>query len=307
MKLAWLGIVLALGCQDANANGNGNTAAAAQLVAPAFNTDTAFAYLKKQVDFGPRVSGTPGHAAQLAWMQEHLRARADLLERQDFTHEHSDTKKPLRMTNLFARFNPNTQQRILLVAHWDTRPTADQDDDDNRDKPIPGANDGASGVAVLMEIANVLKRQKPTVGVDLLLVDGEDYGPDGSDMYLGATHFAEKMATYRPMYGILIDMIADQSPVFPIEGNSQDSAPEVIDRVWRLAEEMGYGNVFVRKSGGYITDDHIPLNRAGIRTIDIIDLDYPHWHKITDDVSNVAPRGLEVVGRVLLELVYRGG
>lgn len=275
--------------------------------APVFNTDSAFAYLKKQVAFGPRVSGLPGHAAQLAWMSDFLGARAERVERQNFTHQHSDTGKPLPMTNLFARFNLAAPRRILLVAHWDTRPTADMDDDDNRTKPIPGANDGASGVAVLLEIANVLRKQKPGIGVDLLFVDGEDYGPDSSDMYLGAAHFAQTMTNYRPLYGILLDMIADADPRYPIEGNSQDAAPDVIDRVWKVAEELGFGDYFTRKSGGYITDDHIKLNAAGIKTIDIIDFDYDHWHKLSDSLDNVSPKGLEVVGKTLVALIYRGG
>ena len=298
-----------LGCPsgEQKAQTSSSTPAAPTVVAPPFNADTAFAYLRKQVEFGPRVAGTPGHRAQLDWMKSFLGQRADVVEVQDFQHQHTRSHKALAMTNLFARFNPDARDRILLIAHWDTRPTADQDSEENSERPIPGANDGASGVALLLEIANVLKRQKPGIGVDLLFVDGEDYGPDSDNMYLGATHFAAKYPNYRPLYGILVDMIADQNPVFPIEGNSQDSAPEVIERVWKTAEQLGLSSAFPRRSGGYITDDHIPLNKAGIRTIDIIDFDYPHWHKMSDDLSAVSPRGLELVGKVLLQLIYSGG
>ena len=298
-----------VGCPGNAQNGNGGTASNA----PPFSADSAWAYLQKQVSFGPRVPGSPGHAAQLAWMKEFLGARADNVVVQEFTHEHTQTRQQYRLTNLFVRFRPDASQRILLIAHWDTRPTADQDDDPVKSKePILGANDGASGAAVLLELANVLKRNPAPIGVDLLFVDGEDVGPDGSDMYLGANHFAANLpAGYKPMYGILLDMIADQNPVYTQEGNSRDMAPEVVERVWRTAEQIGLSQFFPRTPGGYVTDDHLPLNRAGIRTIDIIDFDYGpgnvYWHTSNDVVANTAPRGLEAVGKVLTELIYRGG
>lgn len=298
---------LLIGCGSQGTNGdttNGQSASNA----PPFSADSAYAYLRKQAAFGPRVTGMPGHAAQLAWMKEFLTARADTVIVQEFTHTHTQSGKKLPMTNLFARFNPGAGTRILLLAHWDTRPTADQEFDSALAKePIIGANDGASGVAVLLELANVLKNHSAPIGVDLLFVDGEDYGPDGSDMYIGATHFASNLMGYKPMYGILLDMIGDQNPVFKMEGNSQEMAPEVVDRVWRTAERIGLGEFFPKTSQGSVTDDHLPLNRAGIRTIDIIDFDYPHWHTTKDIVENTSPRGLDAVGRVLTELIYKGG
>ncbi|HSL70428.1 MAG TPA: M28 family peptidase [Longimicrobiales bacterium] len=312
MRKFWFMLLLAplTGCPGSGQNAAGNTSGTA---APPFLEDTAFAYLVKQVEFGPRVPGSPGHQAQLAWMTEFLRERADTLILQPFTHEHTRDRKTLRLTNLLARFNPGADTRILLLAHWDTRPTADNEDDDAaRDQPILGANDGASGTAVLLELANVLKRHSPPIGVDLLFVDGEDYGPDSANMYLGAAYFAANPpAGYPPLYGILLDMIGDQNPVYPIEGNSQDMAPEVVDRVYRTAEQIGLGTFFPRRPGTYITDDHLQLNRAGIRTIDIIDFDYgpgnAYWHSTQDVVANTSPRGLGAVGRVLAELIFRGG
>jgi glutaminyl-peptide cyclotransferase len=297
-----------VGCPGSGQSANGSTAGNGT-AAPPFSADSAYAYLRKQVSFGPRVPGMPGHKAQLDWMLEFLRARADTVIRQDFTHTHTHSGMPLPMTNLLARFNPGAGQRILLLAHWDTRPTADNEsDEDRRNQPIPGANDGASGTAVLLELANVLKQHSPPIGVDLLFVDGEDYGPDSSDMYLGATHFAANLPSgYKPLYGILLDMVGDHNPTFLMEGNSEQYAPEVLERVWRLAEQLGHSAVFQRRSTGGITDDHVPLNRAGIRTIDIIDFDYPHWHTAADIVENTSPRGLDLVGRVLTELIYRGG
>jgi Zn-dependent M28 family amino/carboxypeptidase len=277
---------------------------------PEFSVDSAWAYLRRQVEFGPRFPGSDGHRQQLAWMQEFLRARADTLIAQSFSHEATDGTR-LELTNLFARFNPQAGARILLLAHWDTRPTADEERDAaDRRKPILGANDGASGVAVLLEMANVLSRHSQPLGVDLLFVDGEDWS--SSDLSLGAKYFAANLpAGYRPLYGILLDMIGDQSPIYMIESNSKSYAPEVIERVWRVAEELGHGSVFSRREGIAITDDHIPLNQAGIRTIDIIDFDYgpgnAYWHTLEDNLDHVSPRGLGVVGAVLTALIYRGG
>lgn len=278
---------------------------------PTFSVDSAWAYLQRQVAFGPRVPGTAGHTAQLAWMQEFLAARADTVIRQDFRHAVDDGVE-IELTNLFARFRPDESARVLLLAHWDTRPTADNDRREDRNKAIPGANDGASGVAVLLELANVLARDTAPIGVDLLFVDGEDFGPGSEDMYLGAKYFAANLPQgYRPLYGILLDMIADQNPIYEMEGHSMSRAPEVVERVWRLAQDMGHGGVFVRRNGIAVLDDHIPLNDAGIRTIDIIDFDYgpgnQYWHTLEDDVAHVSPRGLGVVGQVLTALIYRGG
>jgi glutaminyl-peptide cyclotransferase len=283
---------------------------AARRVAPAFDADAAFALLERQVAFGPRVPNTPGHRAQLAWMTTFLRERADTVYLQSFEHvTRAGTR--LQLTNVFARFRPEERERILLLAHWDTRPTAERDPDPAlRDQPIPGANDGASGVAVLLQLADMLAREAPPIGVDILLTDGEDYAP--GDMYLGAEYFAANLPPgYRPFYGVLLDMIADANPVFPMEAYSVQYAPEVVQRVWRVAEEIGYGALFPRRQGPAIEDDHIPLNRAGIRTINIIDFEYgpgnAFWHTSQDDLHNVSPRGLGAVGAVVAELVYRGG
>jgi glutaminyl-peptide cyclotransferase len=277
---------------------------------PRYSADSAFALLRRQVAFGPRVPGLPGHAAQLAWMTEFLEARADTVWQQPFTHT-THNGAVLQLTNVFARFRPELTTRILVLAHWDTRPTADMDDE-RPNEPIAGANDGASGVAVLLELANVLARNPPPIGVDILLVDGEDYGPGKADMYLGAKHFAANQPPgYRPLYGILVDMVGDRNPLFPMEGYSVRRAPEVADRVWRVAELIGLGHMFPRRVGPYVLDDHIPLNDAGIRTINIIDFDYgpsnSYWHTHRDVVENTSPVGLGAVGRVIATLIYSGG
>jgi glutaminyl-peptide cyclotransferase len=294
------------GCPSSGQDANGEAATPRQ--APDLSADAAFEHVRTQVAFGPRVTGMPGYQKQLEWMTQYLRERADTVELQTFTHRHTKSKKQLAMTNVIARFNPGAQERVLLVTHWDTRPTADYDaDQDARDQPIPGANDGASGTAVLMEIANVLKQRKPGIGVDLLFVDGEDYGPEEPDMYLGAKYFASQAGNYRPLYAVLIDMIGDKTPRFMIEDNSDRMAPEVVQRVWGLAEELGFGRYFPRSNQGAVGDDHVALNQAGIRTADIIDCCDPPWHTLQDNLANASPEGLGVVGTVLLELLFREG
>lgn len=295
-------VLLLTGCPSAGQD----TGAVEESKAPKISGDSAYAHIRTQVAFGPRVPGREGHRKQLEWMLQYLRERADTVIQQSWTHK-TTMGTELQLSNVFARFNPTASDRVLLVAHWDTRPTADEDHDETkRAEPISGANDGASGTALLLEIANVLAANKPPIGVDLLLVDGEDYAPN--NMYLGAKYFAANLPPgYRPLYGILVDMIADKNPRFPVEGNSKEMAPEVVDRVWRTAEQIGLGSYFPRSSQGGIEDDHLPLNQAGIRTIDIIDFDYPYWHTTSDVLENTSPKGLGVVGTVLLELIFRGG
>lgn len=277
---------------------------------PEFSAESAFAHLRRQVEFGPRYPGSPGHRRQLEWMLGWLAERADTVELQRFGHT-TPEGRTLELSNVLARFRPSDRERLLLVAHWDTRPTADADPDPAaRRQPILGANDGASGTAVLFELADVLSRHSAPVGVDLLFVDGEDFAP--GQMYLGATHFAANLPPgYRPLYGIVVDMVADTDPLFPVEGNSWRYAPEVVDRVWSTAESLGLGARFPRRVGSEVMDDHIPLNRAGIPTVNIIDFEYGprnrYWHTLADTLENVAPDGLGLVGRVLTTLIYRGG
>jgi glutaminyl-peptide cyclotransferase len=295
--------LVVLGCDAAPGQSSGR---GAERIDVDFDADSAHALIEHQVAFGPRVPGTAGHAAQLAWMVETLESYADSVEVQRFTHA-ALSGDSVEMANVIARFRPDARDRILLLAHWDTRPMADSDPDTaRRHEPVPGANDGGSGVAVLMEVARVLSSHSPPLGVDLLFTDGEDYGP--GEMYLGAEYFAANLPPgYRPLYGILIDLVGDRSPVFPVEEQSQFYAPEVVDLVYRKAEEIGMGAYFPRVPGPSISDDHIPLNRAGIRTIDIIDFDFPQWHTTADVPENTSPEGLEAVGEVLTQLILSGG
>ena len=279
-----------------------------------FDGALADSLVDRQVAFGPRVPGTEAHDQALAWLVEYLRARADTVETMPFTHvtTFGDT---LRLTNVFARFRPDVAQRVLLVAHWDSRPVAEQARDAAaRREPVPGANDGASGVAVLLAAADRFGQLPSVVGVDILLTDGEDWGHDPQtlstvpeDMFLGARHFASTHRDYRPLFGILLDLVGDENPVFPWEGHSLRNAPEVVTRVWDVAEELGYGDVFVPRAGPPIGDDHVALNEVGIRTIDIIDFDYPYWHTPEDTPDKVSAETLDIVGEVVIAVLQRQG
>ena len=280
-----------------------------------FDGALADSLVGRQVAFGPRVPGTEAHAAALDWMTAYLRERVDSVAQVPFTHvtERGDT---LRLTNLWASFGPAASSRILLTAHWDSRPVAEQASDPfARADPVPGANDGASGVAVLLALADELARTPPAMGVDILLTDGEDWGHDPEtykteidDMLLGARHFADTEGqSYRPLFGILLDMVGERDARFPWEQNSLALAPEVVRRVWAVAEDLGHGDIFVQEMGPAVTDDHVVLNEAGIRTIDIIDFDYPYWHTPEDTPDKVDAATLSAVGDVLLAVIRRQG
>ncbi len=280
---------------------------------PPFDGRAAMALVDTQVAFGPRVPGRAGHAAQLAWMLDELTPLADTVVADTFDYTHSDTGERLQLTNVLARFRPEAPQRLLFLTHWDTRPTSDAaSEPEERALPVPGANDGASGTAILLEVARILASQDLPVGVDLLFVDGEDYGPTVNDMFMGSEHFAANLPDgYDPRYGVLLDMVGDAEPRFPIEGNSAERAPDVAQRVWSVAARLGYGQAFPMQVGIALSDDHLPLNDAGIPTIDVIDFDYgpgnAYWHTPDDTPDQVRPATLDMVGEVVLELIFMGG
>jgi Zn-dependent M28 family amino/carboxypeptidase len=305
LRAVWCVVVLVLlaGCGGEEAPGRG-----------AFDAALADSLVARQVGFGPRVPGTEAHAAALEWMTAYLGERADTVEQVPFTHvtAHGDT---LSLTNVWARFQPAATQRILLTAHWDSRPVSERASDPfARSDPLPGANDGASGVAVLLALADELARTPPAIGVDILLTDGEDWGHDPEtfateveDMLLGARHFASTHGDYRPLFGILLDMVGEKGARFTQEQNSLALAPEVVRRVWEIAEELGHGEYFPEQIGPAVNDDHVVLNEAGIRTIDLIDFDYPYWHTPQDTPDKLDARTLGAVGDVLLALIRRMG
>jgi hypothetical protein len=273
----------------------------------AFDGARALALVEAQLAFGPRVPGTEAHRQCADWLADELRARADTVVEQRWTHVTAggDT---LALRNLFARFRPGVAERVLLVAHWDSRPRSEKAADPaRRALAVPGANDGASGTAVLLALAEALERTPPVFGVDLLLVDGEDYGEfdAGRDVLLGSTHFAAHLPepTYRPLFGVLLDMVGDADLRFLKELHSLRRAPEVVARVWDQAEALGYAGVFVDREGVAVTDDHLPLLAAGLRVIDVVDIEY-RWHHTPDDTADkVSARSLQIVGDVVLSLV----
>lgn len=273
----------------------------------AFDGARALEYAREQVSFGPRIPGSPSHRRAGDWIVQQMRARADTVLVQEWTHV-TATGDSLPMRNIIARYRPRETSRVLFLAHWDTRPISDEAFNlADRQMPVPGANDGASGVGLLVALGDVLKATPPQYGVDLLFVDGEDYGDFGKnqDVLIGSTYFAANPPepSYRPLFGVLWDMIGDADLRILQEQYSMQSAPEVVARVWRAAEELGYGDIFVPRAGQAIIDDHVPLLRAGMRVIDVIDYDYPHHHRPTDTIDKISARSLQVVGDVAVRLV----
>ena len=291
-------------------------ACGAQAKRPAreFDGAAAFRYLQRQVEFGPRIPGTPAHEQTGDWILTQLRATADTVIVQTIAHR-TPGGQTLPLRNFLARFRPEAAERILYLAHWDTRPQADKSANLAAQRmPVPGANDGASGVAVLLGVADVLKTKPPTVGVDLLFVDGEDFGDfsDSTQVLIGSRWFAAHQPVgYPPLFAVLFDMIGDRDLHLPYEPNSQAFAPEVVDRVWRVAESLGYGNIFVRQPGPGLTDDHVALQNAGIHAIDVVDFDYGpnngYWHTTDDTIDKVGANSLQIVGDVAVALVRGDG
>jgi glutaminyl-peptide cyclotransferase len=279
---------------------------------PTFDGTAAHDFILDQVAFGPRVPGTEGHAAQLAWIEDLLELWADAVERQPFSFTTS-RGTALDLTNLLARFRPELEDRILLLTHWDTRPRSDQAVEiEDRDIPVPGANDGGSGTAVLLHLAELMSGDPPPVGVDLLFVDGEDFGPGTQDMFMGSNYFSTTMPRPIPWrYGLLLDMVGDLDPRFPIEGYSAEYAPILSQKIWQVAHDLGFAPFFPASVGSRVVDDHISLNRAGLQTVDLIDFEYGPgnslWHTPQDIPRNTSAETLRMVGEVVTELVYRGG
>lgn len=273
--------------------------------APPFDGERAYQYVVAQCDLGHRAPNGDGHERCRRYLVQHFRQRTRNVSEQKFDHVVS-SGDTLRLCNIIASFYPHKGARVLLGAHWDTRPRADRDPDpERRHLPIVGANDGASGVAVLMEIANALVSRAPPVGVDMVLFDGEDYGEEGkSDEYLlGSRHFASVMDGYRPRWGVVVDMVGDRDLQIFQEQVSLARAGGVVRMVWEEARRQGAG-AFRPWAGDAVMDDHWPLLDMGISCIDVIDFDYPYWHTHADTPEQCAPSSLEQVGRVLLGVIY---
>ncbi|MEX2590917.1 MAG: M28 family peptidase, partial [Chitinophagales bacterium] len=290
---------------------------------PKFSADSAYYFVEKQVGFGPRVPNTPEHTACGDWLINKMENWADNVHVQKAELK-AFNGEILKARNIIAEFNPQAKKRIMLSAHWDTRPFADQDPNAAaREKPIDGANDGASGVGVLMEIARQLSQQMPEIGIDIIFWDAEDYGqPDAdmknprmSDSYcLGSQFWAKNKhrSNYSAKYGILLDMVGAEDATFRLEGHSMQFAPTLNRKIWNKGIELGFGRYFILEETRPIIDDHFYITRiAKIPTIDIIDLK-PHkriqfgdfWHTHDDNMEIISPETLKAVGQTLLEVIY---
>jgi glutaminyl-peptide cyclotransferase len=312
-----LTMILFASCQsDKNqqAGSSSGTVPESPVSIPAFNRDSALAYVVRQVEFGPRNPGSPGHAACKDWIVSKLRQFGADVEEQDFTAD-LYTGLSYTATNIIGRINPGQARRIVLAAHWDTRYIAERDTDTGRrQEPIAGADDGASGVAVLLEIARTIQANPVNLGIDLVFFDAEDQGDNNgaSETWcLGAQHWARNLGTQnRAQYGILLDMVGARGATFPREGFSVNYANAVVEKVWSLAQSMGYGHYFVNERIGSLIDDHLFVNQiAGIPMIDIIHHTGQsfgrHWHTHDDDINIIDRNTLRAVGQVVTALLYK--
>ncbi len=276
---------------------------------PAFDGNAAYGHLVAQCDFGPRVPGSPAQLECRDYLVESLKKWTGSVRVQEFAAAVGTDSPRIPAFNIIARIEPDKETRILLCAHWDSRPWADQDSDPrNHTKPILGANDGASGAAVLLEIARVLSGNRPPVGVDIVLFDAEDLGhPETGEGWIqGSTHFVRTLAPGdRPSYGVLLDMIGDRNLEIHKEDYSYEHARDVVDRVWATAARLKLP-AFKPSVKYPILDDHIPFLQAGIPCIDLIDFDYPFWHTLADTPDKCSPESLAQVGTLLVALIYAG-
>lgn len=293
-----------------------------QPVGPDFNADSAYIYLQEQCDFGPRTMNSVAHDKCEKWIIQKFEQYGCKVTTQKATLNGYDGT-PLRSTNIMASYNPKATTRIMFCAHWDCRPWADNDPDStNWHKPIIAANDAASGVGVMIELARILKGSGLELGVDFVCFDAEDYGTPqwfegedpGDTWALGAQYFASNLPEgYAPRYGILLDMVGGVGAKFYREGMSMQYAPAIVKKVWNAARQVGYGSYFPKADGGMITDDHIPVNQtANIPCIDVIPY-YPDcaqssfgptWHTIADNMDNIDKNTLKAVGQTMVQVLF---
>lgn len=283
---------------------------------PQFNADSAYQYVKAQVDFGPRVPNTNEHKACGDYLARKLEQFGAKVYNQHVNlSAYNGTL--LKARNIIGAYNPEAKKRIALFAHWDSRPWADQDPDSKQHyTPILGANDGASGAGVLLEIARQIQKQQPELGIDIILVDAEDYGTHSAyngkhapeSWGLGSQAWARNphVAGYNARFGILLDMVGGKSPEFRYEALSEKVASSVNRKVWKAAKKLGFDRFFVPKNGGEITDDHTFINQyANIPTIDIVPYDFfEHWHTVKDDMDAIDKETLQAVGQTVMQVIY---
>lgn len=316
----------ATACNGNNASQNTSVSEKAENVVaksiPVFNADSAYRNVAAQMAFGNRIPNTESHKKTAAWLASELKRHGAEVIVQNAPVKAFDGNV-LQAQNIIGQYNPDRKDRVLLLAHWDSRPFADYDPDKaNHKKPVPGANDGASGVGVLLEIARLLGEQNPEKGVDIMFVDAEDYGApewapvSGKDntWALGTQYWASHphKPGYRAQYAVLLDMVGAKNATFLKEGFSNYYAPSVVDKIWKTAKELGFGKYFQEETGGYINDDHYYVNTmARIPAVDIIHLDpasetgfFPYWHTVDDTLDKIDPATLNAVGKTVTYILY---
>lgn len=309
-------------CKSAKKDSTAGDEAVA-LVGPTFNADSAYAYCEQQCLFGPRTMNSEAHDKCAQWIVNKFKQFGC-----EVTTQNADLKgwdgTILKSQNIIARTKPEVTTRLLVCAHYDSRPWADNDPDStNWRKPVMAANDGASGVAVMLELARLMQNDSTVnVGVDFVCFDAEDYGvpqwssaPDSQDSWaLGAQYWAEHQPQgYEARYGVLLDMVGGEGAKFYQESVSKQYAAEIVNKVWRTASQIGYGSYFPMQEGGMITDDHVPVNeKAGIACIDIIPF-YPDcqqssfgptWHTVNDTMEHIDRATLKAVGQTMVQILY---
>lgn len=284
---------------------------------PEFDSENTYRFVEEQLAFGPRVPNSEAHREAIQYFYTHFSEYAgdESVFVQSFTTEaYGDS---LQLYNLIASFSPEKKDRILLGAHWDSRPRSEMDVDEP-ERPVPGADDGGSGVAVLMELARIFRDNPPPIGVDMILFDGEDYGESGDLEYyfLGSRYWSENppVEGYNPRFAILLDMVGGKGAQFPKEGYSMEYAPSLVNEIWRIGQEFGYSDLFLDEMGQKVADDHIIVQRiTGIPMINIIhhyvneegNLEFAeYWHTQNDDIDIIDKEVMGKVGHVLLELIY---
>ncbi|NQV14725.1 M28 family peptidase [bacterium] len=275
-----------------------------------FDSERAFEDLVAQCDFGPREPNSKGAEAALKFYRDTLEPLADEFHLQNFLQDDPYGDRQLKLTNVIARFQPEKTQRIILCAHWDTRPRAEYDEY-FPNKAMIGANDGASGVAVLLEIARQLQNAPVNPGIDIILFDGEDYGKSGDLQYylLGSRYYVNHPYPPLAQQVILLDMVGDAELTIKVDPVSYRSAPRLIEEIWLLGAEIGYDQ-FQLQVGSSMYDDHVPFIEKGIPAIDIIDFEYPgadnkYWHTHDDTPDHCSPESLDAVGNTLLSWLYQ--
>lgn len=321
LQVLFPALVLLASCTNPNGTGGKidstttSTPPPPRVKGPAFSCDTAFNFVKTQVDFGPRVPETKAHTACADFIVAKLKSYGitPLIQTGPATFYNGT---PITLKNIFAQYHPERKERILILAHWDSRPWADEDTV-KKDEPIDGANDGASGVGVMLELARILQQKDPNIGVDLFFSDAEDAGSNGDvtgrSWCLGTQYWAQNMVPkgYSANFGILLDMVGAKGAMFPREGTSVYYASSVVEKVWSAAAALGYGDYFTNDITGETTDDHAFVNQmTRIPCIDIVHYDmqkrkYGYFHHThADNMSIMDCSTLQMVGNVLVDVIY---